>query len=220
MRMRSSILKSGSNSNEAPAQWKRSRRIFIARPSTASASFSRPSRFAFEDESREVLAGREALGEKLVNRRLGQDLAARQVDAETLVRQGGGHEDDRATLEVDRAQDLPAPDRHAAGEGVDLQPLKKIGERKGVEVSAERACHVCASLTRSRPARRISASRAQEARGLLEREELAGVLLEDADAVAFLRDESDIADPWNGSPSGCGPCGSTRSRRRLRCPRA
>ena len=43
---------------------------------------------------------------------------------------------------VDRPQDLPAPDRHAAGEGVDLQPLKKIGEREGVEVSAERACHV------------------------------------------------------------------------------
>ena len=41
IRMRSSILKSGSNSKEAPAQWKRSRRTFIARPSTASASFSR-----------------------------------------------------------------------------------------------------------------------------------------------------------------------------------
>jgi hypothetical protein len=82
-----------------------------------------------DDEARQVAAGREALGEELVDLLLRKDETPGEEDAEPLAGAGGGDEDDRPFLQVDRPDDVPSPQRHPSRERVDLEPLQEVRER-------------------------------------------------------------------------------------------
>src|SRR5512135_3030616 len=191
IRIRSSILKRGSNSKDAPAQWKRSSRTFIARPSTASASFSRGRRL--RSRMRRVRFRPVAKLSASSSKTTGSDRTRRRV--RKTPSRSCGRDDDTKTIApplrsivrtTSPRQTVTRPDRALISSHCRRSASEKVSR---LPLSVRATCSPILTRTLAPRPEAVSGAGAEEAGGLLESDELERVLLEDAFAVPFLRHE-------------------------------